>query len=1034
MRGANLMQSTIKRGNPAWLLVGALLCAAATCNAKPIESGQYFSDEMSTNSLPDGDVFSFYAVSNDTVIVRVANGDALKLNIPDIDISYRGLTTNLIVSVSNNAIVYDLRLSPITNSGWFDIECNLPLSLYNYSNAVAYSVSILRIPNAPLSYADLDVGVINSGEYKWGTINVGADLDAATFPVSNRCTVQIRMGQDDVGLVPNIQIYDPQGNLVTPDIPPPEYRVEATATLTNVGIYTVVCNDFFNGIGRYAVSMIKIPGTLWATDTDLGVIISGETKSGTINVPGDLDAALFSAVSGDVVRVTMSEVDSEVNPVIELFGPNGTNLTTGTDPLQETAVITNTMITNGVFTVICKDAEDRKQNIHYTLTMEFLPGSPSLYSMPAVPAGLTATDGTYSNRIDITWNAADGANGYDLWRSYSTNASVQIGTNLSSTIYQDTTVVTNVIYYYKAKSRNAYGVSTNFSNTDSGYSGTSLTTTMRRALLVGIDNYSPSYGATPLNTCTNDAYGMRDVFMLGDPSNRWSSTNLTVLTDSQATKVTIQNALHALANASGAGDLVVYFHSSHGGQSAGSNPSNTFISAYDADFTDAELAGDLALFLADTKVIVIIDACYSGGMFKLDGSPETEWLFVERVMAHYRNIQQARFKSLGLAAPKNLGQNIAFMTASDYDELSWTSDYYSLYAGYLIQGCTLPAVDTNSNGEYSFLELHTYAAAEAVAERPTQHAQDYNSTQLQNTIARAVGSNGVVTRIIYNDFDGDRASDLATFNPSTGLWRIGSLKRWMILAWDNFVWGGPGFKAIDGDYDGDMASDAAVYNEQTGEWRVGSVKRGAVILSSMLMGGPGLTPVSGDYNGDRVSDAALYQQPDGYWYIITSTGTQLVWGASYSGSGFVPVSGDYDGDRIADLAMYNLSTSYWYIGSLTKGVIAWGQYWGGSAGLIPVSGDYDGDGYSDLALYHPTTGLWYIWSLHRSAIIANAIQFGGTGYTAVPGDYDGDGYDDLALYQPATGYWLFRTVDGSYSYSLLTAVGGPGYIPVLPMW
>jgi len=778
--------------------------------------------------------------------------------------------------------------------------------------------------------------------------------------------------------------------------------------------------------------MIKIGGMPWSTDTDLGLIISGETKSGTINVPGDLDAALFSAVSGDVVRVTMSEVDSDVNPIIELYDPSGTNLQIGADPFQQTAVITNTLATNGVFTVICKDAEDRKQNIHYTLTMEFLPGSPSLYSMPAVPTGLSATDGTYSNRIDIAWNTADGAYGYDLWRSYGTNDSVQICTNLATTIYQDENVSTNATYYYKAKSRNAYGVSTNFSNTDSGYAGTSLTTTMRRALLVGIDNYSPSYGATPLTTCTNDAIGMRDVFLLGDPSNRWSPTNLTVLTDSQATKVTIQNALHALANVSGAGDLAVYFHSSHGGQSAGSNPSNTFVSAYDANFTDAELAGDLALFLTDTKVIVIIDACYSGGMFKLDGTPEAEWLFVERVMEHYHNIQQARFKSLGKAVPKTLGQNIAFMTASDYDELSWTSDYYSLYAGYLIQGCSLPAVDTDGDGQYSFLELHTYAAAEAVAVQPTQHAQDYNSTQLQNTIARAVGSNaGEATHLIYNDFDGDRASDMATFNPSTGRWRIASLKRWMVLAWDNFVWGGPGFKAIDGDFDGDRASDANVYNEQSGEWRIGSLKRGVVLAPSVFFGGHGLTPVSGDYDGDKIADGALYQQPDGYWYIITTSGTQLVWGASYTGSGFVPVSGDYDGDYVSDLAMYSPSSGYWYIMAMTGTTITWGTYWG-VANATPVSGDFDGDGYSDLAIYQESTGLWYIWSLKRAALIANALYFGGPGFVPVPGDYDGDGSCDLVLYQQSTGNWYLRTVNGSAS--AVISFGGPGYVSVQPTW
>lgn len=1015
----------------ALLAIGALLCTSAICRAASIESGNYTSGSLNTNAPIH--IYSFAAEANDSVIVRIADEDSLRTEVPDMSVFDRA-TTSLVASASDRLISADLVMA-ITNTGWFDVYCALPTSLLSYSNNLDYSFSVLRMPYVPPSYGDLDVGDINSGEYLYGTIDVGADLDAATIAVSNRCTVQVRMGQDDIALVPSIKIYDPYGKLVTTNLPPPlDYCAEATVTLTNIGIYTVVCNDYENGIGKYAISMVQIPGTLWSTDTDLGVIISGETKTGTINVPGDLDAAIFSAVSGDVVQVTMAEVDSDVNPVIELYDPSGNRLATGIDMLKKSAVITNTLATNGVFTVVCKDAFDRKKNIKYNLTMNFMPGSPSLFSMPMAPSGLAATDGAYSNRIDITWNTTEGANGYDLWRSYGTNESVQLCTNLAAITYQDLNVVTNVTYFYKVKSRNAYGVSTNFSNTDSGYCGLTVTVAMRRALLVGIDNYSPSYGPSSLSCCTNDAYGMRNIFMLGDPSNRWEATNLTLLTDRQATKVTIRNDLQALASASSSGDLVVYFQSSHGGQSAGSNPSNTFICTYDANFTDAELAADLALFGTDTKVIVILDACYSGGMFKLDGSPEVEWLFVERVTEKYFEIQQARYKRMGKAVPKALGANIAFMTACDYNELSWESDHYGLYTGFLLQGCTLAAVDTNGDGQYSFLELHTYAAAEAVAAKPTQHAQSYNSSQLSDTIARAVGSNVVVaSHLIYNDFDGDRASDLATFNPSTGLWRIGSLKRWMLLAWDNFVWGGPGFRAVDGDYDGDRATDANVYNAQTGEWRIGSVKRGAVIMSSGILGGPDLTPVSGDYNGDQISDGALFQQPDGFWYILTSTGTPLVWGTSYCGYGFVPVSGDYDGDRINDLAMYNLSSSYWYIGSATNSIITWGQSWGG-AGFVPVSGDYDGDGYSDLAVYNPTTGLWYIWSLYRSAIIVNGVHFGGVGYTPVPGDYNGDGYDDLAIYQDATGYWFFRSADGSYSYSLTEAIGGPGYIPVLPTW
>ncbi|MBI2439847.1 MAG: VCBS repeat-containing protein [Lentisphaerae bacterium] len=1037
-------------------LAGILFIAAGSAFAVNLESGQYFLADMSTNDLRD--VYEFQAYSNDTVLIRVANEDPYMLHVPDVLIYYQNRATDPYSNQFTASLTQQFSISKfslaITNNGWFNLYCDLPLSLYQYSNPVSYSVSMLRMPEVPLSYADLDVGFVQNGQSKYGIINVGADLDAATFPVSNRCTVQFRMGQDNVALVADIQLYDTYGRIVTNDYPP-EYRSEVTATLTNTGIYTVSLNDFFNGAGQYAVSMIKIgDSSLSTNDTDLGMIVSGETKGGTIHAPGDLDAAFFSASSGDVVQLTMTEVESDVNPVIELYNPAGARLKKTSDVYQISAVLTNTLVTNGLFTVICKDAEDRKNNVHYTLTMEFLAGSPSLYSIPAVPSGLSATDGTYSNRIDVTWNTVSGANGYDIWRSYGTNDPIQLVTNETSTIYQDYDVTVNVVYYYKAKARNAYGVSTNYSNTDSGYAGTAVAAApTRRALVVGIDNYSPSYGATPLTTTTNDALGIRGTMLLGDPSNRWSSTNITLLLDSQATKVMIQNQLHTLANDSSSGDLVLYFHSSHGGvsnvisqpgslerfpasrrgQSASKGATDTFISTYDADYTDAELATDLALFGVDTSVIVIIDACNSGGAYQLDGGAPFEWLFAERVMAHYHNIQRERFRRLGLAVPKQLGQNIAFMVSSDYDELSWTSSYYSLYTEFLIGGCSLTAVDTSGDDEYSFLELHTYAAAQAAAVVPSQNAQTYNSTLLQSTIARAAGIVALVqTNVFYNDFDADGASDLATFNPTTGRWRIASLKRWLALAWDNFVWGGPGFRPIDGDYDGDGASDGAIYNEQTGEWRIGSLKRARVLVSSVVFGGPGKTPVSGDYDNDRISDGALYEQPDGFWHILTATGTQLVDGVSYFGAGFTPVSGDFDGDRRSDLAVYQEGSGNWYIGSLTNGVIAWGKMWGGT-NLVAVSGDYDADGTSDLAVYHRYTGAWYIYSLKNSATLVSGALLGGAGYTAVPGDYNGDSYDDLAVYQESTGYWFFLTVNGQ-SYSLLYPVGGPGYIPVLPMW
>ncbi len=655
-------------------------------------------------------------------------------------------------------------------------------------------------------------------------------------------------------------------------------------------------------------------------------------------------------------------------------------------------------------------------------------------SVPAAPTNLTASDGTFSNYIFVSWPQVTNAAGYDLWRTASTDsvAYVELVTNFAAApisgriYYPDSNVTPNLTYNYKVKSRNICGPS-DFSTNDTGYCGLAGATSNRCALLVGIDTYG--YGPPPLDTCTNDANGLRTIMLLGDPSNRWAATNITTLLDAQATKAVIRDRLHALAVRSGAGDLVVYGHSSHGGYSA--NLSNTYLCAYDANYTDTELASDLTLFRPDARIIIIIDACYSGGMYRFDGGGRPPpWLFAERVMAEYRRIREAQYRQIGLAAPKELGANIAFMTACDYDETSQTYGYYSLYMGFLINGCGNVAVDDNADGEYQFSELHNYAAVHAVEINPNQHAQTYNPALLQITVARAVNSNATVSCDLHNDYDGDRASDLAVYCEAAGVWYVYSVKRGALLG-TNIAFGGPGYHALTGDYDGDRKADLALYAEAQGLWRIGSLARWAVIVWDEGWGGTGQRPVVGDFNGDSYDDGALYEAANGYWYVVTTFGRILVYGQSFAGAGFAAVPGDYNGDGIADYALYHTEQGYWYILSNSGATITWGTSWG-AQGYGPVSGDYDGDGKSDLAVYNESAGVWYIWSLARSRAIASGIQYGGPGKTPVPGDYNGDHKAELALYEQSTGNWYIRTVDGAQEgvYNF----GNSSFAPAKPMW
>ncbi len=254
----------------------------------------------------------------------------------------------------------------------------------------------------------------------------------------------------------------------------------------------------------------------------------------------------------------------------------------------------------------------------------------------------------------------------------------------------------------------------------------------RWGLLVGINQYAPGY-ASSLNCCVNDAEGMRDTVMLGDAAGRWPSANIQLLTNSQATKASIRFALQTLAARAGAGDVVVYYHSSHGGQYVGTS---TYICSYNTEYSDTELGADLALFDSSVSVVVILDTCHSAGMFK-----SRSWAFAENAMASFRAEKARQFAAAGLAVPKALGGNIGFMTACDYNELSWESPPHGFFTGAILRACDDASVDANGDGELQFMELHNYAAAETAEDQTAQHL---NAALLEGIPALAApGGSGI---------------------------------------------------------------------------------------------------------------------------------------------------------------------------------------------------------------------------------------------------------------------------------------------------
>ena len=136
----------------------------------------------------------------------------------------------------------------------------------------------------------------------------------------------------------------------------------------------------------------------------------------------------------------------------------------------------------------------------------------------------------------------------------------------------------------------------------------------RRALCVGINDYP--YAGNDLNGCVNDAKAWAKI--LSENFN-FSSGDIKILLDSQATKKNTLDALKNLLTGAKAGDHLVYTNSSHGSyiaDTSGDEPTyDEIICPYDIDanqIVDDDLRELFKNLPKDARLTVILDNCHSG--------------------------------------------------------------------------------------------------------------------------------------------------------------------------------------------------------------------------------------------------------------------------------------------------------------------------------------------------------------------------------------------------------------------------------------
>jgi hypothetical protein len=347
-------------------------------------------------------------------------------------------------------------------------------------------------------------------------------------------------------------------------------------------------------------------------------------------------------------------------------------------------------------------------------------------------------------------------------------------------------------------------------------------------------------------------------------------------------------------------------------------------------------------------------------------------------------------------------QGTSFLTGTFYNDNAGTQFYEP---GEGIGGINITAVGTSGQGTF---QTQTWSTGGYSLELPPGTYKVSATGSIPNGVQSTVvtiGQDNVgwgagftasqqAPIPVTGDYDGVGHAELATYQPSTGVWTIDGPTGTRTV---NF--GIPGDIPVPGRYDGGSTEEIAVYRPSTGLWFILS-PTGERVVS---WGIPGDIPVPGDYDGDGKTDEAVYRPSVGVWFILeskTQTVLTISWGIPNLDQ---PVPATYDGGKFTEIAVLRPTSYLWFIDS-RKGERVVQD---GSTGDIPAPAPYDGGNQAEVAVYQPS---------NASFLVANR---GITQFLGVPGldqpvigDFDGDGKADLAVFQPSTASWFVNLSNG----------------------
>ena len=210
-------------------------------------------------------------------------------------------------------------------------------------------------------------------------------------------------------------------------------------------------------------------------------------------------------------------------------------------------------------------------------------------------------------------------------------------------------------------------------------------------------------------------------WLISPHNGRYAPSRVKLLVNEAATGQSIKNALFVWLKQAVEEDVVVIYFAGHGSPEAPDSPQNLFLLPYDAQHDNIAATGfpmwdvetALKRFIKAKRVIVIADACHSGGVGKS----------FDVALRDSRALKINPINS-GLQSLSKIGEGVCVISASDERQFSqedrkWGGGH-GVFTHFLIEGLKGKA-DYSKDGNVSLGELIPYLSEQV--RRETENAQ-----------------------------------------------------------------------------------------------------------------------------------------------------------------------------------------------------------------------------------------------------------------------------------------------------------------------